>query len=93
MPPADQAWGWWVSHQAGGDGATVGLALVVLEPDGFALGCGVQPAGAAEVEDLGLPAEDGGQDLGLAGEAAGLGGGDGVAGLEGRDAGLLQVWR
>nr|WP_297736977.1 hypothetical protein [Nocardioides sp.] len=52
---------------------------------------GVEAAGAAEVEDFGGAAEDGGQGLGLAGEAACLSCGDGVAGLEGRDAGGLEV--
>ena len=37
---------------------------------------------AAEVEDLGLAAEDGGDDPGLAGQPAGLAGGDGLAGVE-----------
>ena len=38
--------------------------------------------GAAEVEDLGLPAEDGGDDLGGAGEPAYLAGGELVRGTE-----------
>jgi hypothetical protein len=54
------------------DGAAVCLALVVPDPDGPALRCGVQAAGAAQVEDFGSAAEHGGQDLGLAGEAPGL---------------------
>ena len=42
---------------------------------------GLKQAGlAAEVEDLGLGAEDGGQEAGLAGQASGLAGGELVAG-------------
>ena len=48
------------------------------------LGSGVEPAGAAEVEDLGLAAEDGGDDPGLAGEPSGWPGADAVAGVEDR---------
>jgi hypothetical protein len=34
-------------------------------------GLGVEPSFASEVEDLGIAAEDGGDDSGLAGEPAG----------------------
>ena len=66
---------------AGGSVAALGGAGgSVAQGEGDALGLGVEAAGAAEVEDLGLPAEHGGDDPGPAGQAAGLGGGDDAAG-------------
>lgn len=59
-----------------------GAALVALG-EGDALGFGVEPGGAAEVEDLGAGAEDRGDDPGFAGQAACFGGGDRLAGVEG----------
>jgi hypothetical protein len=58
---------------SGGNGAAFGLALGVLDGEGFAL-CGCEEsAGASQVEDLRLPAEDGGDEAGVAGQPAGLG--------------------
>jgi hypothetical protein len=70
----------------GWDGAAVGGALAVADGHRLALGRGEQPGGAAEVEDLTLPAEDDGDDPGLAGEPAGLLGGDPVPGRGSGDA-------
>jgi hypothetical protein len=44
----------------------------------------VEAFAAAEVEDLGLPAEDHRDDPGLAGQLPGLGGGDRVPGVQHR---------
>ena len=41
---------------------------------------GEQPSGVAEVEELGLAAQDGGQDVGVAGETPEFAGWDAVAG-------------
>ena len=49
-----------------------------------ALGFGGEAFLAAEVEDLGLPAENGGDDPGFAGQAAGGAGADRLAGVEPR---------
>ena len=57
-------------------------AAALLDELGDALGLAVEPAFAAEVEDLGPPAEDGGDDPGLTGDPAGEGGGDLFAGVE-----------
>ena len=69
----------------GGDVAALGAAVAVADAHGLALGGVVEPLGAAEVEDLGLPAEDGGDEVGGARQAAGLGGADALAGAGGRD--------
>ena len=66
----------------GGPVAADGGALPVAVADRDPLRLGVEPGGAALVEDLGLPAENEGDDAGFAGEPAGLGGGDRVAGVE-----------
>src|SRR4029078_5738802 len=55
--------------------AVFGLAAADLDAFGDALVFVVEPGGAAEVEDLGGAAEDGGDDPGLAGEPAGPPGG------------------
>ena len=59
--------------------AALGPALGVGQGEGLALGGAEQPAGAAEVEDLGGAAEDGRDDAGGAGQAAYLAGGQGGA--------------
>ncbi len=59
-----------------GDGAAVGAALPVAEPEWFALGRAEESSAAAEVEGLGLAAEDGGDGAGGARQSAGLAGGD-----------------
>jgi hypothetical protein len=51
-----------------------GSAGVVAGVEGAADGAGEQASEAAEVEGLGLPVEDQGQDAGGAGQAPGLGG-------------------
>ena len=56
--------------------AALGGAGVVGDREGPALGGGVQPALAAEVEGLGGAAEHGRDDPGVAGQPAGLAGGD-----------------
>ena len=68
-------------------------AVLVAEDQGGPDAGGDQAAGAADVEDLALGAEDGGDDLGVAGQSAGGGGGEGVAGGEESVAGelVLQV--
>lgn len=58
------------------------LAVAVLHDDGAPLGRGVKAALAAEVQDVGIGAEHGGDDAGLAGQAAGLAGGDAVPGVQ-----------
>src|ERR1700709_1862583 len=62
----------------GVEGAAAGLASGVAQRFRAALGGAEEPPGAAEVEDLGVAAEDGGDDLGGAGQPAGVGGGDGL---------------
>ncbi len=57
--------------QAGWPVAVAGGAAVVAQAEGEALGWGVEAAGAAEVEDLGVTAEDGGEDAGFAEQASG----------------------
>jgi hypothetical protein len=57
--------------------------VAVSQGEGLALDSGVEAAGAAQVEDLGLAVEDGGDDLGGAGQAAGLAGGDLGVGAQG----------
>ena len=71
--------------------AAGGGAAVVAESHREALGLGVQASSAAEVEGLGLAAEDGGDDPGGTGEAAGLGGGEVAAGVQGADPGRIEV--
>ena len=56
-----------------GDLTALGAADPVTHAHGFALGSVEQAAGAAEVEDFGLAAEDEGDDVGVAGEPAGFG--------------------
>ena len=60
-----------------GDVAVLGPAAGVAQGEGLALGGGEQPGGAAQVEDLGLGAQDGGDEAGGAGQPAGFAGGDG----------------
>ncbi len=62
--------------------AAGGGAGGVFESFGHSLGLGEQPALPAEVEGDGLGAEDGGEDAGVAGEAAGFSGGEGLVGVE-----------
>ena len=50
----------------------------------------MQSSSAAEVEDLGLAAEDGGDDPGGAGQTAGFAGGEVGAGVEVADAVLRK---
>jgi hypothetical protein len=54
--------------------------VTVPQAHGLALGGGEEASGAAEVEDLALAAEDDGDDARLAGQPAGLFGGDPVTG-------------
>lgn len=60
-----------------GDGAPVGPAGLVAEPERDALGAAVESSGASQVEDFGLPAQYGGEEASVAGESAGLSGGEG----------------
>ncbi len=60
--------------QPGWGVTAVGGAAAVPQREGDPLGLGVETASAAEVEDLGVAAEDGGDDPGPAGEPAGLAG-------------------
>ena len=52
--------------------ATVGGAAAVAVGEGDPLGLGVEAALPAEVEDLGVTAEDGGDDPGPTGDPPGL---------------------
>ena len=70
------------------DVAPVCGARVVGEGEGGALGGGEEPVLAAQVDRLGVPAEDGGDDPGAAGGPAGLAGGEGVPGRGGGDDGV-----
>ena len=63
----------------GGDGAAFGAAVLVSESHRLALGRRIEAAGAAEVEDLAVAAEDDRDDGGFAGQPADLGGGEGFA--------------
>ncbi len=58
----------------------MGGAVAVADGHRLALGRTEEPGGAAEVEDLALAAEDGGDQVGGAGQPAGLFGGDPVPG-------------
>ena len=58
--------------------------MLVAVPDRDPLVPVVEPLAAAEVEDLGLPAEHHRDDPGLAGQLAGLVGGDRVPGVQQR---------
>jgi hypothetical protein len=69
-----------------GSVAALGDAAAVAQAHRDALVAGVEAAFPADVEGLGVAAEDDRDDPGLAGEPAGLGGGDGGAGIQGRDA-------
>ena len=71
-----------------GDRAALGAAAGLGDGEGLALRGGEEPSGAAEVEHLRLPAEDGGDDAGAAGEPAYLTGAGAGAVAEGADAGL-----
>ena len=62
-----------VAH-AGWPVAALGGAATLFEGLGDPLRAGVEAPGAAEVEDLGLPVEDRGDDPGLTGELASQGG-------------------
>ena len=64
------------------DLAAVGSAGGVAGGTGHALGLGEQPLGATEVEGLGLAAEHGGHEPGVAGQPTGLSRRDQVAGVE-----------
>src|SRR4051794_31363700 len=66
----------------------VGAAVAVADAGGADLGGGPDPAGAADVEDLACAAEDGGQDLGVAGEPPRRLGGDPQPGLQRRPLGF-----
>ena len=57
-----------------------GAAGVVAQHERFALGRGEESLCPSQVEELGLPAEDRGDDLGVAGQSSGFGCGDGIAG-------------
>jgi hypothetical protein len=69
-----------VGFAVDGWGLAAGVdAAAVTQGDGPALGRGEQAAGAAEVEDLAVGAEDGGDHLRVAGQAAQRGGVQGAA--------------
>ena len=70
--------------EGGGDVTAAGGALLVAEVHRLAAGASEESRAAAEVEDLALAAEHGGQDLGVAGQSAGLLGREGLAGGGGR---------
>ena len=70
--------------QPGWGVAALGGAAAVAVGEGDPLGFGVEAARAAEVEDLGRAAEDGGDDPGPAGQPARLAGGDAAAGVQRR---------
>jgi hypothetical protein len=67
---------------AGWGVAALDFAAAGLDGLDDALGFVGEAVGAAEVEDLGLAAEDGGDDPGFAGQAAGGAGADRLAGVE-----------
>ena len=67
---------------AGWGVAAFDVAAAGFDGLGDALGFVVEATCSAEVEDLGLAAEDGGDDPGFAGQPAGGAGGDGFAGVE-----------
>ena len=52
--------------------AAVGAAGALADGEGLALRGGEESSGAAEVEDLGVPVEDGGEDGGTTGQPAGF---------------------
>ena len=68
-------------------GAVREAAVAVAGDEGFPDRGGDQALGAADVEDLGVGAEDGGDDVGVAADPADGGGGELFAGLGGREPG------
>ena len=68
-------------------------AVLVSQGEGFPDAGGDEALGAADVEDLAVVAEDGGDDLGVAGEPSYGGDGDGVPGLQrgGTGAGAQRI--
>ena len=79
---------WCASHQVAGTWQPSAWQVRLCDGEGLALGGGEEPLGAAEVEDLGGAVEDGRDDPGAAGEAAGFAGADPGAVTEDADAGL-----
>src|SRR6266498_3038113 len=71
---------------AGGQVAAGEGAALIAEDQGAAQRGGDGALGAAEVQGLAGPAEDGGDDFGVAGESAHGGGGQVVAGVQGAGA-------
>src|SRR4051812_26846004 len=71
-----------VGVEAGGAVAALGAAALVADDDREALGFGVQPAFAAQVQRHRRTAEDDRNDPGLAGQAAGQCGADLLPGVE-----------
>src|SRR3954454_24613788 len=65
--------------------AAVGGAGVVVQARGHSLGFGEQARLAAQVESDRVLAQHGGDEPDVAGQAAGLSGGDGLAGVEAGD--------
>src|SRR5690348_4912288 len=68
--------------ECGGPVAAEGGAVLVADVERDPLVLEVVAGAAADVEDLGLASEHDRDDLCLAGELAGEGGGDGVSGVE-----------
>ena len=66
-----------------GGGAVGEGAALVAGGEGGALGWGEEPGFAAEVQDFAVGAEEGGDDVGVAGDFAQGGGGDGAGEDEG----------
>ena len=74
---------WWSSHQAYGTSQPVGGAAGVSGGAGDALGLGEEPLGCVRGRAAGTaPPSTAGTSPALAGQPAGLGGGDQVAGVE-----------
>ena len=69
---------WWASHHGCGDGALRERAAAVPGRDGLADMRREDAGGAADVQDLALPAEDDWDDVCVAGDFADGAGGDGA---------------
>ena len=82
VPPWDQGWGWWISVQAKGRSqpVTAQESWVRDRAWRWALVCRRVSRPRSRGAECGV--EDGGDEAGVAGQAAGLAGGEVVAGLE-----------
>ncbi len=89
MPPSVQRVQWWAWHIQGGQSQPSATQPPSRRLMAVVWALVKNRLGPAEVEDLGVAAEDDGDDPGGARQPSGCGGGDVFAGVE--DPGLLQA--